>query len=72
MPLKTRHGKELLVEGSEVTGGHLPKTTQATSQPQAVAEPRLAMAETRRPGEPHEKPTTQAEAPATNTFAPNT
>jgi hypothetical protein len=60
-------GKELSVEGSsQAVRGQVIKTT---TQPQTSIEPRSAAAETKRPEQPQEQPTTQAEVPAMNTSA---
>jgi hypothetical protein len=62
-----------LIDGpSQATRGHHPERTQTTTQPQSVTEPYPAVPEARRIEEPPEQPTTQAEAPATSTSAPNT
>jgi hypothetical protein len=61
MPTEKRPGKYYSAEGSsQVAGGQVLETT---TQPQASAEPHLAMADIRRPREPPEQPTGHAEAP---------
>jgi hypothetical protein len=70
MPPKKRPRKDYPAEGSsQAVGGQVLETT---TQPQAFAEPRPVMADTRRPGEPPEQSTAQAEAPPMNISVPST
>jgi hypothetical protein len=70
MPPKKRPRKDYPVEGSsQAVGGQVLETT---TQPQAFAEPRPVMADTRRPGEPPEQSTAQVEAPPMNISVPST
>jgi hypothetical protein len=53
MPPKKKLGNELSVEGSsQAARAQVLKTTQAITQPQTSAYPRIATVETRRPEEP--------------------
>jgi hypothetical protein len=82
MPPKKRSGKELPAEGSsQATIGQVFTTAQTTIQtihisqtahPQPFIEPHVASKEPRRPKDPIEQPTTQAEVFAKNTSALNT
>jgi hypothetical protein len=65
MPPKRKLGKELPVEGSsQATGAQVLETTQATTQPQTSADPRIATTETERLDEPPQQPTQLQETEA--------
>jgi hypothetical protein len=70
MPPKKRPGKDYPAEGSSqaVVG----QVLETTTQPQAFTEPRPAMADTGRPGEPPEQPAVHAKVPPMNTSMPST
>jgi hypothetical protein len=82
MSPKKRHGKELPIESSsQAVEGQVFTTAQTTVQityipqtahPQPSTEPCVATTETRRPEDPVEQPTTQAEVLAMNTSTANT
>jgi hypothetical protein len=65
MPPKKKLRKELPTKGSsQAAGAQVIKTTQAITQPQTSADPRIATAETGRPEEPLQQPTQLQEAEA--------